>query len=125
MLKPSYSATKFEVKGMLECGEIYVCDNLQDIVIQVIIKDATNDIESRINILKSIVIDYINMQAESEKKTRRFLDGIGHIDIPDESTDRMAGQYEPNYIKDMVIINNRLNDLSERIGNIEKQLKRH
>ena len=65
MLKPSYSAMTFKAKGMLE-GEIYVCDNLQDVVVQVVFKDATNDIESHINILKNIVIDYIR-QAESEK----------------------------------------------------------
>ena len=66
MLKPSYSTTKFETKGILEHGEIYVCDNLHDIVIQVVFKDVTNDIESHINILKSVVIDYINMQKGSE-----------------------------------------------------------
>ena len=35
----------------------------------------------------------------------------------------MDGQEEPNYIKEMVIFNNRLNDLSERVENIEKQIK--
>ena len=67
-LKPSYSVTKFEAKGILEHGEIYVCDNLHDIVIQVVFKDVTNDIESHINILKSVVIDYINMQEGSDNK---------------------------------------------------------
>ena len=63
LLKPSYSSAKFEAKGLLECGEIYVCDNMQDVVIQVILKDvANNDIEPHINILKSIVTDYINRQ---------------------------------------------------------------
>ena len=64
LLKPSYSSVKFEVKGLLERGEIYVCDNMQDVVIQVILKDvANNDIEPHINILKSIVTDYINRQS--------------------------------------------------------------
>jgi len=64
LLKPSYSSTKFEAKGLLERGEIYVCDNMQDVVIQVILKDvANNDIEPHINILKSIVTDYINRQS--------------------------------------------------------------
>jgi hypothetical protein len=64
ILKPSYSSMKFETKGLLERGEIYVCDNLQDVVIQVILKDvANNDIESHINTLKSIVTDYINRQS--------------------------------------------------------------
>ena len=43
--------------------------------------------------------------------------------IQDESPDRMDGQDEPNYIKEMVIFNNRLNDLSKRVENIEKQMK--
>lgn len=64
LLKPSYSSAKFEAKGLLERGEIYVCDNRQDVVIQVILKDvANNDIEPHINILKSIVTDYINRQS--------------------------------------------------------------
>ena len=71
MLKPSYSVTKFEAKGIIEDGEIYVCDNLQDIVIQAVFKDVTNGIESHVNVLKSIAIDYINMQTESEDKWHR------------------------------------------------------
>jgi bacterioferritin (cytochrome b1) len=63
ILKPSYSSMKFETKGLLERGEIYVCDNLQDIVVQVVFKDVTNGVEPHINILKSIVIDYINRQS--------------------------------------------------------------
>lgn len=66
ILKPSYSSMKFETKWLLERGEIYVCDNLQDIVVHVVFKDvANNDIESHINILKSIVIDYINRQSRN------------------------------------------------------------
>jgi hypothetical protein len=51
------------------------------------------------------------------------MNGIGYIDIQNESADRMNEQDESNYIKDMVAINNRLNDFSERIENIEKQMQ--
>lgn len=44
-------------------------------------------------------------------------------DIQDKSTDRMDGQKGLNYIKDMIVINDRLNDLSERVENIEKKMK--
>ena len=44
-------------------------------------------------------------------------------DIQDESIDKMDEQDEPNYIKDMVVINNKLKDLSERVETLEKQMK--
>lgn len=61
-----------------------------------------------------------------------YIDQIPHVlctyecyeNIQNESTDNMDGQDEPNYIKQMVIFNNRLNDLSERVENIEKQMKK-
>ena len=60
-----------------------------------------------------------------------YIDQIPHVictdeyyeNIQNERTDKMDGQDEPNYIKQMVIFNNRLNDLSERVESIEKQIK--
>jgi len=67
----------------------------------------------------------------NDEPVKVYIDQIPYVlctdeyykDIRHENTDRMDGQDEPNYIKQMVIFNNRLNDLSERIGKIEKQIK--
>lgn len=67
----------------------------------------------------------------NDKPVKVYVDQIPYVlctdecykDIQEESTDRVDGQDEPNLIKEMVIFNNRLTDLSERIENIEKQIK--
>ena len=67
----------------------------------------------------------------NNKPVKVYIDQIPHVlctdkyyeDIQDESTDRIDGQEESNYIKDILVINNRLKDLSKRVENIEKQMK--
>lgn len=44
-------------------------------------------------------------------------------DMQDKGTDRMDEQEESNYIKDMVVINDKLKNLSERVENIENQMR--
>ncbi len=67
----------------------------------------------------------------NDEPVKVYVDQIPYVlctdeyykDIQNESTDRIDGQDESNYIKDMVVINNKLKDLSERVENIEKQMK--
>ena len=66
-----------------------------------------------------------------DKPVKVYVDHIPHIlctdeyykNIQDESTDMMDGPEESNYIKDMVEIDNRLEDLSKRVETLEKQMK--
>lgn len=66
-----------------------------------------------------------------DKPVKVYVDHIPHIlctdeyyeGIQDESTYMMDGQEESNYIKDMVEINDKLDDLSKRVETLEKQMK--
>ena len=68
---------------------------------------------------------------DDNKPIKFYVDQIPYVlctdecykNIQNKNTDRTDGQDEPNYIKQMVIFNNRLNDLSERVKNIEKQIE--
>ena len=64
MLKPSFTATKFNVGTVITNGEIYVCDNGKDIVLSCVLKDAEEkDIRDIEAWLGNVVREFI---AESE-----------------------------------------------------------
>lgn len=67
ILKPSYSAAKFKSDGLIYGGEMYVCDNLQDIVVQVVLTDVTDGVENHMGALKDVVDDYIKYMTEEHE----------------------------------------------------------
>lgn len=66
-LLPSFYPSKFKCEGCIKDGEIYVCDDLKNVVVNFCIDDAENNSEIALKALEVVVKDFI----ESKKRDKK------------------------------------------------------